>query len=156
RERGPSATLLARTSRGDTRVVHRAEGYLQAFLRAIASLPGGALHEDGDALWTETGIAWPIFNGVVGGDPQTVARAVGELREARALVRFVCGVLACRWCAGVSRPPRLCRARRRGPGPPRPPPPAVEEAVAGFSSPELASKLSRTLGFTPTTGTAHV
>jgi hypothetical protein len=66
----------------DTRAVNRAERHLRAFLRAIASLPGGTLHEETDTR-TETGIAWPIFNGGVGGDVSTAFDAGAPWEEAR-------------------------------------------------------------------------
>ena len=76
-----NARCETRITRGDNRAVNRAERHLRAFLRGIASLPGGTLHEESGATWTETGIAWPIFDGSVGGDAPTVRKVVTLLRQ---------------------------------------------------------------------------
>ncbi len=56
--------------------MHPGESHMRAFLTEVGALPGGELHETGDALWCLTGVEWPMFNGGIGGDPDSVTEAV--------------------------------------------------------------------------------
>ena len=39
--------------------------HLRAYLTDVAALPGGELHDADGVLWCRTGIAWPMFNGMI-------------------------------------------------------------------------------------------
>src|SRR5262245_28672884 len=55
--RSSTAELIARLDR-----VH---AHLRAYLEAVASLPGGELHERGGIVHSTAPIGWPMFNGAL-------------------------------------------------------------------------------------------
>jgi hypothetical protein len=63
-------------------VTHPANAHLRAYLKAVAGLPGGELHERDGVVWCRSGIPWPMFNGAIAtadGDGDGAADAVASL-----------------------------------------------------------------------------
>jgi hypothetical protein len=61
---------------------HPADAHLRAYLSAVASLPGGELHERDGVLWCRSTIAWPMFNGAIGSaEGDGAGEAVASLDE---------------------------------------------------------------------------
>ena len=68
-------------------MVERVRAHLAAYLGDVASLPGGALADEGGVTWTTTGIWWPMFNGAVAAPdatPGALAKAAAAMRACEA------------------------------------------------------------------------
>ncbi len=42
-----------------------AAAHVEAWIEAVAALPGGRLRREGGVVWSQTQIAWPMFNGAI-------------------------------------------------------------------------------------------
>lgn len=62
--------------------MRRATAYHREWLEACARLPGAERAEHGGAVAVHSGVAWPLFNGGIGGSADEAARAVSGLRDA--------------------------------------------------------------------------
>jgi hypothetical protein len=61
---------------------HPATAHLQAYLGAVAGLPGGELHKRDGVSWCRTTIPWPMFNGAIAtGTGDGAGDAVASLVE---------------------------------------------------------------------------
>lgn len=62
--------------------MRRVTAYHRDWLECCAGLPGGQRFEHGGALVVDSGVAWPIFNGGIGGSARDAAAGVGALKDA--------------------------------------------------------------------------